>query len=196
MAKRSAKVLRRTKETDIRLELVLDGTGKYKVNTGVGFFDHMMELFAKHGGFDLTLSCKGDLKVDSHHTVEDIGLCLGEALLKALGDKRGIRRYGFFLLPMDEALAQAAVDLSGRPFFAFKGRLPASEIGGFPPELADDFFRAVSDSGKFNLHLELRSGRNSHHCLEALFKCFARALSAACERSGRDKGVPSTKGIL
>jgi imidazoleglycerol-phosphate dehydratase len=196
MAERTARIVRKTKETDIRLELALDGPGKYAVDSGIGFFDHMMELFAKHSGFGLKLSCKGDLKVDNHHSVEDIGLCLGAAFLKALGDKRGIRRYGFFLLPMDEALARAAVDLSGRSFFTLKGKLPSADVGGFPPELAADFFRAVSDSGKFNLHLELCYGRNSHHCLEALFKCFARALSAACEKSGRDKGVPSTKGVL
>jgi imidazoleglycerol-phosphate dehydratase len=196
MAKRTALIKRKTKETDILLDLNLDGTGRYSVDSGIGFFDHMLELFAKHGVFDLKLACRGDLKVDSHHTVEDIGLCLGEAIAKALGDKKGINRYGFFILPMDEALAQAAVDLSGRPCFVFKGKSPTTEISGFPPELAADFFQSVSDSGKLNLHLELRYGRNSHHCLEALFKCFARALSAACGKNSRDKGIPSTKGVL
>jgi imidazoleglycerol phosphate dehydratase HisB len=196
MTKRTARILRKTKETDIELALNLDGAAQYHVDTGIGFLDHMLELVAKHGGFDLKVSCKGDLRVDSHHSVEDVGLCLGEAILQALGDKRGIRRYGFFLLPMDEALAQAVVDLSGRPYFALKGKLPSTEINGFPPELAGDFFRAVSDSGKLNLHLELRYGRNSHHCLEALFKCFARALSMACGMHGKDKDIPSTKGVL
>lgn len=196
MAKRSAQIRRKTKETDISLSLCLDGPARYDIKTGIGFFDHMLELFAKHGGFELKIACKGDLNVDSHHTVEDIGLCLGQALSEALKNKAGIARYGFFLLPMDEALAQVVVDLGGRPYFVLKGKLPAVEINGFPPELATDFFQAVSDSGKFNLHLDLKYGRNSHHCLEALFKCFGRALSAACRINPQDKTIPSTKGIL
>ena len=196
MAKRTAEIKRKTRETDISLALNLDGKGGYEIKSGVGFFDHMLSLFAKHGYFDLKLSCKGDLNVDAHHSVEDIGLCLGEAIQKALGEKKGIARYGFFMLPMDEALARAAVDLGGRPFFAFKGNLPATEPGGFPPELVADFFKAVSDSGKLNLHLELADGRNTHHCIEALFKCFSKALASACRIKGDVNDVPSTKGIL
>jgi len=196
MSKRTAEIRRKTKETDITLRLNLDGTGKYDVDTGVGFFDHMMELFAKHGSFDLSIRCRGDLKVDSHHSVEDVGICLGEAVAKAAGDKKGINRYGFFTLPMDEALAEAAVDLGGRPYFTLKGKLPRSEPGGFPPELMADFFKAVTDAGRLNLHLTLRSGRNSHHCIEALFKAFARSLSAACAPGKNPDAVPSTKGVL
>jgi imidazoleglycerol-phosphate dehydratase len=196
MAKRTAEIRRKTRETDISLALNLDGTGGYEIKSGIGFFDHMLSLFAKHGHFDLKLSCKGDLNVDAHHSVEDIGLCLGEAVQKALGEKKGIARYGFFMLPMDEALARATVDLGGRPFFAFKGELPAAEPGGFPPELVADFFKAVSDSGKLNLHLELADGRNAHHCIEALFKCFSRALASACRIKGDVHDVPSTKGVL
>jgi len=196
MPNRVAQIKRTTKETDISLKLNLDGHADYSIDTGIGFFDHMLELFAKHGGFDLDITCKGDLKVDSHHTVEDVGLCLGEAIYKALGDKKGINRYGFFLLPMDEALVRTVIDLSNRPYFILKGKLPSTEINGFPPELASDFFHSISDNGKFNLHIELCYGRNSHHCLEAIFKCFARALSAACGKSMKDPGIPSTKGIL
>lgn len=196
MKKRIAEVRRRTKETDVTLMINLDGAGKYDVDTGIGFFDHMMELFAKHGSFDLNLRCKGDLNVDNHHSVEDVGLVLGEALAKALGDKKGILRYGFFILPMDETLARAVVDLGGRPFFVFKGKIPGSEPGGFPPELVSDFFKAVTDSGKLNLHLEVEYGKNTHHCIEALFKAFARALAAAVS-PGRNPGdIPSTKGVL
>jgi imidazoleglycerol-phosphate dehydratase len=196
MVKRNAKIKRKTNETDIALELTLEGTGKYRVETGIGFFDHMLELLAKHGSFDLLLKCKGDLNVDVHHSVEDVGICLGEAIKKALGQKKGISRYGFTMLPMDEALARAVIDLGGRPFFSIKGGLPASEPGGFPPELVSDFFKAVSDSGKFNLHMELLDGQNSHHCIEAIFKSFARALAMACKKGKRKDRVPSTKGIL
>src|SRR3989339_434532 len=196
MEPRHADIRRKTTETDISLSLCLDGKGRYRVSTGIGFFDHMLELFAKHSGFDLTLKCAGDLKVDAHHTIEDVGICLGDAIVKSLGDKKGIRRYGFFLLPMDEALAQAVIDLGGRPYFVLTAVLPPAETGVFPPELVSDFFKAVSDSGKLNLHLELKYGRNSHHCIEALFKAFAHALSMATALSGDGNALPTTKGLL
>lgn len=196
MKPRTGDSKRGTRETAIRLELNLDGKGTFGFKTGAGFFDHMLELFAKHGRFDLTGECKGDLNVDAHHTVEDTGICLGEALSKAFGNKEGIRRYGFFALPMDEALAFCAIDLSGRPYFVFDGTLPSAEPGGFPPELTLDFFKAVSDNAKLTLHLKLFYGRNSHHCIEALFKAFARALRMAVERMPGEEGVPSTKGLL
>ncbi|MFH0920375.1 MAG: imidazoleglycerol-phosphate dehydratase HisB [Fibrobacterota bacterium] len=196
MEKRHVTLKRKTTETDIALSFSLDGSGQYSVSTGIGFFDHMLELFAKHGGFDLTLTGTGDLKVDAHHTMEDVGICLGEAIAQALGDKKGIRRYGFFILPMDEALARAVIDLGGRPYLVLNAVLPPAETGAFPPELVSDFFKAVSDSGKLNLHLELLYGRNSHHCIEALFKAFARALAHACAFHGDRGALPSTKGLL
>ncbi|OGS36621.1 MAG: imidazoleglycerol-phosphate dehydratase [Elusimicrobia bacterium RIFOXYB2_FULL_49_7] len=196
MKNRTATLVRKTKETDIRLSLNLDGRGTYTVDTGIGFFDHMLELFAKHAGIDLKVRCKGDLKVDTHHSVEDVGLCLGEALLNALGDKKGIARYGDRTLPMDEALVQAVLDLGGRPYFVFKGRVPRSEPGGFSPELVQDFFKAVSDAGKLNLHVRLFYGANTHHCIEGIFKAFARALSDAAGPGKNRTAIPSTKGVL
>ncbi len=188
MSNRNATISRKTKETDINLVLNLDGSGEPSINTGIGFIDHMLELFTKHGNFDLTLVCKGDLHVDEHHSVEDVGICLGEAVAKAVGNKAGINRYGFFILPMDEALVRCALDLSGRPFFVYEGNMPS--------EIAIDFFKAFSDSAKMNLHLKLEYGRNTHHCLEALFKATARALRHAVKIDGIDGTIPSTKGVL
>jgi len=196
MENRTGSCDRKTQETQISLALTIDGKGIYSIKTGIGFFDHMLELFAKHGRFDLSLQCTGDLNVDAHHTVEDVGLALGEALSKALSDKRGIRRYGSCFLPMDEVLALTAIDLSGRPFFVLDGTLPTAELGGFSPELVFDFFKAVSDSAKMTLHIKLFYGRNSHHCIEAIFKGFARALAQALERIPGDNSIPSTKGVL
>ncbi|OGJ97805.1 MAG: imidazoleglycerol-phosphate dehydratase, partial [Candidatus Raymondbacteria bacterium RifOxyC12_full_50_8] len=176
--------------------LCLDGTGAYEIDTGIGFFDHMLSLFAKHGSFDFTVKCRGDLQVDAHHSVEDVGICLGDALTQALGDKKGIARYGSFSLPMDEALASTVIDLGGRPFFVLNGTIPsASGPGHFSTELVDDFFKALSDTAKCNLHITLEYGRNSHHCIEAMFKSFSRALSAAVKLTGNND-IPSTKGIL
>ncbi len=185
-----------TRETEIRLVLDLDGTGQAKVDTGVGFLDHMLELFAKHGLFDLEVSCKGDLRVDAHHTTEDVGILLGSAIEKALGDKAGIRRYGHLVLPMDEVLVTVAVDLGGRPYWAWDAPMPTPRVGDFDTELAADFWQAVAMNGRMNLHVVLHSGRNSHHVIEAVFKAAARALRSACEIDPRVVGVPSTKGTL
>lgn len=189
---RTAKVVRKTKETSIAVVVDLDGTGTAKVRTGIGYFDHMLEQLAKHGGFDLSVSVKGDLHVDEHHTVEDTGLAIGAALKKALGDKVGIGRYGF-TLPMDETLASAAVDLSGRAHFVFKGRFPREKVGGLPTEMVPHFFRSLSDALGATLHLSVKGG-NAHHMAEACFKAAARALRPALKRGGR--GLPSTKGAL
>ncbi len=196
MSTRRAEVHRSTSETDITLSLALDGTGTAEVSTGIGFFDHMLTLFAHHGGFDLRLQASGDLNVDGHHTVEDVGLALGEALKEALGDKRGIRRYGAFLLPMDEALAMVALDLSGRPYFVHDLRLAGVRIGEFEGNLAAHFLHSLSTAAGMTLHVRLLAGSDAHHIVEAVFKGVARALSQACERHGRDDHVPSTKGVL
>lgn len=188
MVPRIATVTRDTKETKISLTLSIDGKGESSISTGIGFMDHMLDLFTKHGGFDLALTCKGDLHIDEHHSVEDIGICLGEAFAKAIGDKKGINRYGFFILPMDEALARCVVDFSGRPYFVYEGDLPT--------ELTMDFFKAISDTAKMNLHLKLEYGRNNHHSLEALFKATARAFRHALMINTNDMTVPSTKGVL
>ena len=193
---RTAVIRRETKETQIELRLDLDGTGKSDLATGVGFFDHMLTHLAKHGLFDLTVAAKGDLHIDAHHTVEDVGICLGKALVEALGDKTGIRRYGSATVPMDETLVTSAVDLSGRPFLVWKVDAPNETLGVFHSSLAEEFWRAVSSVGQFNLHVILHHGRNSHHIIEAAFKATARALRAACERDPRAPGVPSTKGVL
>jgi imidazoleglycerol-phosphate dehydratase len=193
---RRAEVTRTTGETDISLLLDLDGHGVADVVTGIGFLDHMLVLFAHHGGFDLTVRAAGDLHVDGHHTVEDIGLALGQALLEALGDKRGIRRYGSFLLPMDEALALVALDLSGRPYFAHDLQLAGVRIGEFDAGLTPHFFRSLSTQSGMTLHVRLLAGSDAHHIVEAVFKAFARALAQACELHGRDDEVPSTKGTL
>lgn len=193
---RHAHIQRRTAETEIELELTLDGSGAADVHTGVGFLDHMLVLFAKHGVFDLKVRCTGDLHVDQHHTVEDVGICLGQAIRSALGDKAGIRRYGHFTLPMEETLVTTAVDLSGRYYLAFNAPCPTQKIGDFDSELIEDFWQALAANALCNLHVVLHYGRNSHHISEAIFKCGARAFRAAVEHDPRTTGVPSTKGVL
>jgi imidazoleglycerol-phosphate dehydratase len=193
---RTASVRRTTAETDIDLTLTLDGTGRSSVSTGVGFFDHMLTHVAKHGLFDLTVSCQGDLYIDAHHTVEDVGLCFGKALVQALGDKAGVRRYGDATVPMDETLVTAAVDLSGRPFLVWKADVPTEPLGTFSSQLAEEFWRAVSSAGVLTLHVVLHHGKNTHHVVETIFKATARALRNAVEPDPRGSGVPSTKGVL
>lgn len=193
---RSTTVIRKTKETDITMLLNLDGTGKAEIDTGIGFFDHMLEGFCRHGFFDLKCKVKGDLEVDGHHTVEDAGIVLGQAVKEALGDKAGIRRYGSFILPMDDALALCAVDLCGRPYLGFEAAFPTERVGGLDTELVREFFYAVSYGCAMNLHLKMLSGFNSHHMIEALFKAFAKALDQAAGFDERIEGVLSTKGML
>ncbi|QDU20174.1 imidazoleglycerol-phosphate dehydratase HisB [Urbifossiella limnaea] len=193
---RTASIRRETAETAIDLDLDLDGTGRVQASTGVGFFDHMLTHLGKHGLFDLTVACKGDLHIDAHHTVEDVGICFGKALVQALGTKAGIRRYGDCTLPMDEALATAAVDLSGRPFLVWKADVPLETLGTFSSQLAEEFWRAVSSAGLLTLHVVLHHGKNTHHVVETIFKACARALRAAVEADPRATGVPSTKGVL
>ena len=193
---RTAAVARTTKETSIRLRLGVDGTGRAEVATGVPFLDHMLELFARHGLFDLSVQATGDLAVDFHHTVEDVGLTLGQALREALGDKTGIRRFGEATVPLDEALVQTVVDLSGRPFFAYEVRLKQAKIGAFDVELIHDFLLALVNQAGMNLHVRMLAGRNPHHVIEAAFKGFARALDVATQRDPRVQGVLSTKGTL
>lgn len=193
---RTAHIHRNTSETQIELELCLDGSGTADIETGVGFFDHMLKLLAKHAAFDLKVRAQGDLDVDAHHTVEDTGICLGLALKEALGDKRGIRRYGHFTLPMDETLVTAAVDFSGRFALVYQAPTPAEKIGDFDTELLEDFWQAVAANALCNLHILLHHGRNSHHIAEAVFKSTARAMRMAVEDDPRMTGVPSTKGTL
>jgi imidazoleglycerol-phosphate dehydratase len=193
---RTATIDRKTAETDIQLTLELDGTGRADVATGVGFFDHMLTLLAKHAAVDLMVRAKGDLQVDQHHTVEDVGICFGQALKQALGDKAGIRRYGHFTLPMEETLATVAIDFSGRYALVFRADFPSSKIGEFDSELVEDFWQAVAANALANLHILVHYGRNSHHISEAIFKATARALRIAIEFDPRMKGVPSTKGTL
>jgi len=193
---RSALIQRKTAETDIELELDLDGSGQSTIDTGVGFLDHMLVLFAKHGAFDLRVKAKGDLHIDQHHTVEDVGICLGQAVRQALGDKRGIRRYGHFTLPMDETLVTTAIDLSGRCYLVYRVEFPTATIGGFDTQLVEEFWQAFAGNALCNLHLLLHHGRNSHHISEALFKAIARSLRMAVELDPRSPGVPSTKGTL
>lgn len=194
---RSATALRDTTETLIRGRLKIEGRGKYDIATGIGFLDHMLELFAKHGGFDLELHAEGDLHVDQHHTVEDTGIVLGQLLSKALGDRRGINRAGYFVLPMDETLAVVAVDLGGRPYLVYKDRVKARRLGGLEAELVEDFFQGFVSHAGANLHVQVLYGRSSHHQIEAVFKCFARALRYACSKDRRLRGqLPSTKGLL
>lgn len=195
MMQRRADVHRVTRETDIAVTLEVDGTGIAAIQTGIGFLDHMLELFAHHGRFDLTVKAVGDLDVDGHHTVEDIALALGQALAEAVGDKGGIRRYGSCLLPMDEALAMIALDLSGRPYFVHDLQLAGVRLGAFDGDLAAHFFRSLAMQAGLTLHIRLLAGGDAHHIVEAVFKGVARALAQACERTGMD-GVPSTKGIL
>jgi imidazoleglycerol-phosphate dehydratase len=193
---RDATIRRETGETKIELTLELDGSGKSTIATGVGFFDHMLTLLSRHSLIDLTIQAAGDLHVDAHHTVEDVGICLGKALAEALPGKAGIRRYGDATVPMDEALATAAVDLSGRPFLVWKADVPLETLGTFSSPLAEEFWRAVTSSGAFALHVVVHHGRNTHHIIEAIFKAAARALREAVELDPRSPGVPSTKGVL
>ena len=194
--RRSARIVRQTAETEIELYLCLDGSGAWEGGTGIGFFDHMLAAFARHGLFDLEVRCQGDLQVDQHHTVEDVGICLGQAIAQALEDKAGIQRFGDSCVPMDEALARAAVDLSGRAFLVLKAPFGTAMVGDFPTCLVREFFRAVADHGKLSLHLDLLRGDNDHHSIEALFKAGGRALGAAVQRRARVRGVLSTKGSL
>lgn len=197
LARRAATLRRNTTETRIDLKLVVDGRGKYEVQTGIRFLDHMMELFARHGGFDLSLVCQGDLDVDQHHTVEDIGIALGEAFLQALGDKKGILRAGYFLMPMDETLAAAAVDLSGRASCVIDTKVRTRIVGDLQTELLPDFFEGFARGARANVHLKVLYGRSNHHKVEAIFKAFARALRFACSRDLRLRTMlPSTKGLL
>ena len=194
---RRASFNRQTTETQIAGQLVLDGAGKYTITTGIRFFDHMLELFTRHGGFDLALKAKGDLDVDQHHTVEDVGITLGETLLKALGDRKGINRAGYFVMPMDETLAVAAVDLSGRPHAVVSLKVKTPKVGDLQTELVHDFFDGFASGARANVHVKVLYGRSSHHHIEAVFKAFARALRVACARDARlAKMLPSTKGLL
>jgi imidazoleglycerol-phosphate dehydratase len=193
---RTATIKRDTAETQIVLSLDLDGTGRSRVSTGLGFFDHMLTLLSKHSLIDLDVEAKGDLHVEAHHTVEDVGICFGKSLAVALGDKAGIRRYGDATVPMDETLVTAAIDLSGRPFCVWKADVPIEILGTFGSPLAEEFWRAVSSSGAINLHVVLHHGKNTHHIIEGVFKATARALRAAVEADPRSEGVPSTKGVL
>ena len=194
---RRAAIDRRTTETQIALKIAIDGRGRYQVRTGLRFLDHMLELFARHGGFDLTIAASGDLDVDAHHTVEDVGIALGEAVAAALGDKRGINRAGYFIMPMDETLAVAAIDLSGRPFAVVDLKLGVKKVGDLPTELVQDFFEGFAAAARANVHLKVLYGRSSHHQIEALFKAFARALRSACSKDRRLRAMlPSTKGLL
>lgn len=194
---RTAKITRTTAETNISVEINLDGTGVYDNQTGVGFFDHMLDQLSRHALIDMTVRCEGDLHIDDHHTVEDVGIALGQALTQAVGDKRGITRYGACLLPMDDALVRAALDLSGRPFLVWNVELPTAKIGSFDTELVREFFQAFSNNGGITLHVEQLHGLNSHHIAEAAFKAVARALRDALEADPRKAdAIPSTKGML
>jgi imidazoleglycerol-phosphate dehydratase len=193
---RHAEIERSTGETDVRLTLALEGTGAGERATGVGFFDHMLDLLARHGRLDLDVAARGDLDTGAHHTVEDVGIVLGQALDQALGDRRGIARYGHAIVPMDEARATCAIDISGRGLCAWEGDLPPGDIAGFDHELTEEFFRAVAANAKLTLHLALDAGTNVHHMIEAAFKAFARALRAAAALDPGETGVPSTKGVL
>jgi imidazoleglycerol-phosphate dehydratase len=196
-APRTAEIIRHTTETKIDLHLTIEGRGQYKVATGIRFFDHMLELFTRHGGFDLDLTCHGDLDVDQHHTVEDVGIALGEAFARAIGDKRGINRAGYFLMPMDETLAIAAIDLSGRTAYAVDTKVRSRLVGDLQSELVTDFFEGFARGAQANVHVKTMYGRSNHHKIEAIFKAFARALRAACSRDSQlAEMLPSTKGLL
>lgn len=188
--------MRETKETSIRVEVNLDGTGSCQASTGIGFMDHMLDQLGKHGGFDLKVQAQGDLEIDGHHTVEDLGICLGKAFAKAVGDGAGIRRFGHAVVPMDEVLAEVTLDWSGRPFLAFRAELPRGRVGELDAELAEEFFRAFAMNSRVTLHVDLRQGGNVHHCIEGIFKAFARAMAQAVGLDPDVKGVPSTKGML
>src|SRR5687767_12348420 len=196
MPDRTAKISRKTKETKIELSLNLDGNGTTSAHTGVGFFDHMLDLLGRHSLIDLDVTAEGDLQVDAHHTVEDVGIVLGQALEKSLGDKRGVHRYGWAIVPMDESLAQVAVDLSGRPAFVFNVTFTGPSIGDFPTELVEEFLKALATSARMNLHVAVPYGTNNHHIAEAIFKCLAKALRMAVGKDPRSDDVPSTKGTL
>ena len=197
MKLRKAAIHRQTTETDIRVRLNIDGQGRYRISTGIRFLDHMLELFTRHGGFDLELRARGDLDVDQHHTVEDIGIVLGEAFRKALGSKKGIFRAGYFVMPMDETLAVAALDLSGRAYLVLKAPFRVRQVGDLQVELLEDFFEGFAKAARANVHLKVAYGRSSHHRVEAIFKAFARALRFACSRDARlRRQLPSTKGLL
>lgn len=196
MSDRIANIERKTRETDIELKLVIDGTGKSKIETGVGFFDHMLEGFAKHGFFDVELKCDGDLEVDTHHTVEDCGIVLGQAIKEAIGDKKGIKRYGNFVLPMDESLVLCAIDLCGRPYFSWDANFTVPQIGDLETEMIKEFFYAVSYSAGMNLHIKFLTPGNNHHMAEAMFKAFAKALDEATTIDPRITDILSTKGSL
>jgi imidazoleglycerol-phosphate dehydratase len=195
-ATRAATVKRKTKETDVRVQLNLDGAGSSRISTGLPFLDHMLDLFAKHGLFDLEIVCRGDLEIDDHHSVEDIAITLGQALAQALADKSGIRRYGEAIVPMDEALCRSVIDLSGRFYLVYEVLTRRQKIGNFSVELAEHFWRSLAETAKFNLHIDCLRGRNTHHMLEGTFKATARALRQAVERDPRIAGVLSTKGVL
>ncbi len=196
MPQRQAKISRKTNETQIELILVVDGSGNAEISTGIGFFDHMLTLFAKHGLFDLTLKVTGDLQVDFHHTVEDVGICLGQAFRDALGDCSGITRYASGAIPMDEALCELAIDISGRPHLTFIHEIPATKVGEFDMELTEEFFTALINNARITAHMELVRGRNLHHCAEACFKAMGQILDRATQIDPRKNGVPSTKGLL
>lgn len=193
---RASTLERNTNETKIRVALCLDGEGNAEVETGIGFFDHMLDHLGRHSGVDLTVKADGDLEIDAHHTVEDVGICLGQAFREALGTPVGIRRFGSALVPMDEALAEVAIDVSGRPFLVFNAEIPRGAVGGFDTELAEEFFRAFAMNARITLHINLKYGGNAHHCIEVIFKAFARALADAVTLDPKVKGVPSTKGML
>ena len=193
---RTADLSRKTKETSIKVQLDLDGAGNASIKTGVGFFDHMLDLLARHSLIDLAVEAEGDLHIDAHHTVEDVGIVLGQALEKAIGDKKGIYRYGWAIVPMDESLAQVAIDLSGRPAFVYNVGYRGSMIGNFPVELVEEFFKSIATNAKMNLHINVPYGTNNHHIAEAIFKACAKALRQAVSSDPRNPGVPSTKGSL
>jgi imidazoleglycerol-phosphate dehydratase len=197
MTVRQSETIRNTTETKIELHLTIEGTGLYKISTGIRFFDHMLELFTRHGAFNLDLTCKGDLDVDQHHTVEDVGIALGEAFDRAVGDKRGINRAGYFIMPMDETLAIAAIDLSGRTAYAVETKVRARLVGDLQSELVTDFFEGFARGARANVHVKTMYGRSNHHKIEAIFKAFARALRVACSRDAQlAEMLPSTKGLL
>lgn len=196
MEKRTAKISRKTNETDIVLELLLDGSGKARIDTGIGFFDHMLNSFVKHGFFDMTIAAKGDLHVDSHHTIEDVGIVLGEAIKEAVADKKGMNRYGYFILPMDEALILCSLDLSGRAYFSYDVELTTEKIGYMDTEMVKEFFHAISYHAGMNLHIKMLAGSNNHHIVEGIFKAFAKALDQATQLDERITDVLSTKGAL
>jgi imidazoleglycerol-phosphate dehydratase len=196
MSQRKASIERKTNETDIRVKLNLDGSGDSAIQTGIAFLDHMLALFAKHGIFNLEIACKGDLDVDAHHSVEDIGICLGMALEKALGEKKGIVRFAHSYYPMDEALVRSVVDLSGRPFLVYRVKIRREHVGGLDAELVEEFWKAFVTHARINLHIEMLYGRNTHHIFESIFKATGRALGLATRIEPRVQGVPSTKGVL